>query len=98
MQPQVQVYQRPRGGGGGGGGIAVGMRVDADYSGIGYFHSATVNCVYPDGTYELVYDDGLMEDHVPLERIRTPEQRTPPQAREPPAASSRLSDAHRSGE
>ena len=79
---QAQVREPARGGW-----ISVGAHVDADYSGIGYFHPATVSCVHPDGTYELLYDDGLKEDRVPLQRIRwhgAPQQTPPP--REPPSS------------
>ncbi|KAL1511097.1 hypothetical protein AB1Y20_005919 [Prymnesium parvum] len=67
-----------------GAGVTVGTRVEADYSGIGYFHPATVNLVYPDGTFELVYDDGLREDRVPLVRIRTQEARVAEERAAPP--------------
>mmetsp|Transcript_87495 Transcript_87495/g.255835 ORF Transcript_87495/g.255835 Transcript_87495/m.255835 type:complete len:889 (+) Transcript_87495:11-2677(+) len=49
-----------------------GSRVTADYAGLGYYHPATVTAVHANGTYDLLYDDDLTEQHVPSTRIARP--------------------------
>ena len=47
-------------------------RVSADYCSLGYYHDATITALNPDGSYSVVYDDGLVEDRVPQNRIAPP--------------------------
>ena len=46
-----------------------GARVQSDYCGLGYYHDATIKGLNPDGTYAVLYDDGLTEERVPPNRI-----------------------------
>ena len=39
-----------------------GARVSADYASLGYYHPEAVAAVHSDGTYDLIYDDGLTFD------------------------------------
>ena len=49
----------------------VGDRVEADYGGAGAdYYPGQISKVYPDGTYDLAYDDGDIETHVPVGLIR----------------------------
>ena len=51
---------------------ACGERVSADYGALGYFHEAVVTATNADGSYAVLYDDGLREDGVPPNRIAPP--------------------------
>ena len=51
---------------------ACGERVSADYGALGYFHEAVVTATNADGSYAVLYDDGLREDGVPPNRSRRP--------------------------
>eukprot|EP00965_Chrysotila_dentata_P200955 6180289-Pleurochrysis_carterae.AAC.2 len=59
-------------------------RVTADYCGLGYYHEATVVSANVDGTYTLLYDDGIREERVPAQRIAQAgaAQHEPPAGRE----------------
>ena len=75
---QAQQQQQPR--------FQVGDRASGNYANLGYFHPATISAVHPDGTYSLMYDDGLREDGVPPASVaplgRPTAPTPPPQPRE----------------
>lgn len=52
--------------------LIIGGQVSADYCGRGHFHAATVMAANGDGSYALLYEDGLREERVPPHRIFTP--------------------------
>ena len=47
-------------------------RVSADYCGLGFYHDASISAINSDGSYAVLYDDGLTEERVPPGRIAPP--------------------------
>jgi len=50
--------------------IGMGQVVEADWKGYGPYYKADVIKVHPDGSYDLKYHDGWIEEHVPADRIK----------------------------
>lgn len=53
----------------GSGVLGVGSYVEADWKGYGPYYKADVIKVYPDGSVDLKYRDGFLEERVPAKRI-----------------------------
>ena len=52
--------------------FAFGAKIEADYQGSGKWYPGSIMGVRPDGTYDILYNDGDGESEVPASRIRDP--------------------------